>query len=63
MRRFPNPKSETRDPKENRNPKLENIANGGSQPPIARRLYRISDFGLPSVFGFRYSDFPAGQAA
>ena len=45
------PKTELRRKSEARNLK------GTSRPPFG---FLISDFGLPSVFGFRVSDFPSG---
>jgi len=52
-----NPKSEIRNPKEIRNPNAEM----GSSIGCSQRteLIRISSFGLPSVLGFRISDFTA----
>ena len=61
-----NPKTEIRNPKEGRNPKAEwrscepgawAARFGGFRPSNWRRSgFRISVFGFPSVFGFRFSD-------
>lgn len=52
-----NPKPETRNPKETRDPKPEVQGILPGRELLAVGLVRISDFGLPSVFGFRASDF------
>src|SRR5436190_23826180 len=46
-----NPKPEIRNPKEIRSPKSEKATNA------LKPIFRVSDFGLPSDFGFRISDF------
>src|SRR5262249_25522691 len=50
---IPNPKSQTRNPKERRNSKDPNP--NPADTPVAE--LRHSDFGFPSDFGFRISDF------
>ena len=55
----PNPNSEGRRPQEIRTPKLESKATSAKQQPLGSGHYRVSDFGLLSGFGFRYSDFRA----
>ncbi|MEI7939081.1 MAG: arylsulfatase [Verrucomicrobiota bacterium] len=50
-----NPKPETRKPKEDRNPKSEWAARVPCKR--GRISFRASDFGFPSDFGFRISDF------
>jgi hypothetical protein len=52
-----NPKSEYRNPKEIRIPKSEIRKDGEWQKPAAPDPVRVSDFGLPSAFGFRIPDF------
>src|SRR5260221_8037741 len=54
-----NPKPEGRNPKETRNPKFESRRQRAA-PSTRDGIYfgfRISDFGLLSVFGFRVSGF------
>ena len=57
----PKPKSEIRDPKEIRKPKAERSFSRWAGGLLARFRVRISDFGLPSVFGFRSSGFRPGS--
>jgi hypothetical protein len=59
MKTETNPKSEIRNPKEIRIPKLETLlrAAGKNSPTSAGQLFRNSGFGLLSDFGIRVSEF------
>ncbi|MCX6913944.1 MAG: hypothetical protein NT167_12980, partial [Verrucomicrobia bacterium] len=52
-----NPNTEYRNPKEIRTPKSETRKGGEWQKPAAPDPVRVSDFDLPSAFGFRISGF------
>jgi hypothetical protein len=51
-----NPKTETRNPKEGRNPKSENSLIQWAAVPLGWLWIRTSGFGLLSAFGIRISD-------
>src|ERR1017187_342307 len=54
---------ESRSPKEVRGSKPESTAAPARRPPPRSSPIRISDFGLPSVFGLRPSDFSRGRTS